>query len=48
MKNFNLNKYGVQEMNANEVQITEGGLAYCSPIVAELYLMVTLVKKFIG
>jgi len=26
MKNFDLNKYGVQEMNMQEMETTEGGL----------------------
>jgi len=34
MKNLELNKYGVQEMNASEIRKTEGGCLCCDIVEA--------------
>ncbi len=45
MKNLDLNKYGVQAMNTNEMKETEGGSLFAAAIItlAVLYLAGTCI-----
>ncbi|MDD4971355.1 MAG: hypothetical protein PHT07_18145 [Paludibacter sp.] len=45
MKNLNLNKYGVQEMNAGEMNKTDGGILAALAIIGAAILVGCVVEE---
>jgi len=45
MKNLDLNKYGVQEMNAEEMRETEGGNPF---FFLALFIAIVYLVEFVG